>query len=59
MVAREQTQVIGIRLPKQTVVAFKREAVSRNARLNELFQEMWELYQQAKREDQKKKSNGS
>ena len=56
MVARESTQVIGIRLPKQTAVAFKKEAAGRNVRLNELFEEMWELYWQAKREDQAKKN---
>ena len=40
MMARESKQVIGIRLPKQMAVAFKKEAVGRNVRLNELFQEM-------------------
>ena len=55
MVAGGSTQVVGIRLRKQTAVAFKKEAAGRNVRLNELFQEMWELYWQAKRKDQAKK----
>ena len=56
MVAGGSTRVTGIRLPKQTAVAFKKEAAGRNVRLNELFEEMWELYRQAKREDQAKKN---
>ena len=36
-------------------VALKNEAAGRNVRLNELFEEMWEFYWQAKREDQAKK----
>ena len=56
MVAHESTQVIGIRLPRQTAVAFKTEAAGRNVRLNELFQEMWELYRQARLEDQAEKN---
>ena len=56
MVARESTQVIGIRLPNQKAADFKKEAAGRNVRLNELFGEMWELYRQAKREAQTKKN---
>ena len=49
MIARGSTQIIGIRLPEEIAVAFKKEAAGRNVRLNELFQEMWKLYQQATR----------
>ena len=56
MMARESKQVIGIRLPRQTAVAFKKEAAGRNIRMNELFREMWELYRRARREDQAKKN---
>ena len=60
MVAHESTQVIGIRLPRQTAVAFKKEAAGRNVRLNELFQEMWELYRRhARKTRQRKTRNGS
>ncbi len=40
MVARESTQVIQIRLPKQTADAFKKGAAGRNVCLNEFFQEI-------------------
>ena len=52
MVSQQSKQVIGIRLSKQTAVAFKKEAAGRNVRLNELFEEMWDLYWQVNREDQ-------
>ena len=51
MAARESTTVVGIRLPEKVAVAFKTAAAQRNMRLNELFQEMWELYLEARGED--------
>ncbi len=51
MIARGSTQIVGIRLPEEIAVAFKKEAAGRNVRLNKLFQEMWKLYQQAMRKD--------
>ena len=51
MAARESTTVVGIRLPEKVAVAFKMAAAQRNVRLNELFQEMWELYLKARGED--------
>jgi len=45
----QQTQVVGIRLPRQTAIAFKMEAAVRDVRLNDLFREMWELYRRTDR----------
>ncbi len=45
----QQTQVVGIRLPRQTAIAFKTEAAVRDVRLNDLFREMWELYRRTDR----------
>jgi len=53
-VARESTQIVGIRLPVQVAAAFKKEAAGQNVRLNELFQEMWEMYRREKRKEQTK-----
>ena len=50
----QSTQVIGIRLPRQTAIGFKKEAAIRNVRLNELFVDMWDLYRQANQDMQKK-----
>jgi hypothetical protein len=47
------TKVIGIRLPETLSIAVKKEAVLRSIRLNELFQEMWEVYKRDKREKNK------
>ena len=40
MIGRGSTQIIGIRLPEEIAVAFKKVAAGRNVRLNELFREM-------------------
>ena len=47
MASQESTRVIGIRHPEEIATAFKTEAAARNIRLNELFQEMWELYRKS------------
>ncbi len=49
MEGQQQTQVFGIRLPRQTAIAFKTEAAVRDVRLNDLFREMWELYRRTGR----------
>ena len=51
MAARESATVVGIRLPDSVVVAFKMAAAQRNLWLNELFQEMWERYLEARGKD--------
>ena len=47
MASQDSTRVIGIRLPEKVASEFKTEAAARKVRLNELFQEMWELYRKA------------
>jgi hypothetical protein len=42
---QSDSQIIGIRLPKEIAVAIKQEAARRDIRLNRLFQELWENYQ--------------
>ena len=57
---QQTTQVVGIRLPRQTAIAFKTEAAVRDVRLNDLFREMWELYRQADRDaGEKRMRDGS
>jgi len=43
--SHQPNQVVGIRLPQNLIIALKKEAASRNIRLNELFLEIWDLYQ--------------
>ena len=56
IMAQESTRVIGIRLPEDVAAAVKEEAATRKVQLKDLFKEMWELYWQAKREEQGKKN---
>lgn len=41
----QDSQIIGLRLPKEIAIAIKQEAASRNIRINVLFLELWEDYQ--------------
>ena len=46
---REDSQIVGFRLPKNVAAALKVEAATRNLKLNALLIEMWELYRKTKR----------
>jgi hypothetical protein len=46
---RDQSQIIGFRLPVPTAKAIKVEAARRQLPLNALLTEMWQLYRENKR----------
>lgn len=48
-VKREDSQIIGFRLPVPIAKALKTGAARRQIPLNALLVEMWELYQESKR----------
>jgi predicted DNA binding CopG/RHH family protein len=45
---RENNEIIGIRLPKEVVLAVKQEVARRGIKLNHLFLELWEDYEKRK-----------
>jgi hypothetical protein len=40
-------QIVGIRMTPETARAFKAEAATRGLRVNQLFAELWQTYQQS------------
>lgn len=42
------SQIIGIRFPKNVALAIKQEAARRDIRINQLILELWENYQRDK-----------
>ena len=55
MASRPSNEIVGIRLPTDVIVDFKKEAAERNMRLNELFLEMWKKYRKPASKLQSKK----
>lgn len=45
---REDSQVVGFRIPQDLARDVKAEAGRRGLKLNQLFAEMWELYKKQK-----------
>lgn len=48
-ISHSQSQIIGVRFPKDVAIAIKQEAASRNIRINALILELWEDYQRGKK----------
>jgi predicted DNA binding CopG/RHH family protein len=49
LTTRGDSEIIGIRLTKETALAVKQEAARRGMKLNQLFQELWNNYNKNKR----------
>lgn len=43
----QNAQIVGIRMTPETARAFKAEAAKRGLRVNQLFAELWQTYQQS------------
>jgi hypothetical protein len=47
--SKNESQIIGFRLPKPLAARIKEEAARRNMRLNKLLEEMWNNYEKNKK----------